>query len=343
MFVAGGGAGLGFSCAVLQAVPPGSVSPPRHTKRRAAGGLPRLAKGGGLVTSWRVAFWTKNRIKNGVGLLLAPLVAYGILRWFEYRQVFQPYRAFAAEGDELGAAWQEVWLKTSDGVRLNAWHFRASNAPLAEQEVFLICHGNGGNISHRLGLYGVLLDLGRDVLAFDYRGYGRSDGKPSEKGTYLDAQAAFGWLRQQGYRAEQILLLGESLGGGVATELATRETSGGLILQSTFTSIPDLAAGLYPWLPARTLATIRYDNLAKLPGIRVPLLVLHSRADTLIPFAHGQRLFQAANAPKLLREVHGDHNDTLDADREAYSAAVQAFLDLRGRPAAEWPTSPINL
>lgn len=201
------------------------------------------------MPSWRVAFWTKNRLKNVVGLLLAPFVAYGILRWFEQRQVFQPYRPFAAEGNELGAPWEDVWLTAADGVRLNAWHFRASNAPAAEQEVFLVCHGNGGNISHRLDIYGVLLDLGRDVLAFDYRGYGRSDGKPSEKGTYLDAQAAFGWLRQQGYRPEHIIVLGESLGGGVATELAAREAPGGLILQSTFTSIPDLAAGSFPGCP----------------------------------------------------------------------------------------------
>lgn len=281
--------------------------------------------------------WTRNRLKNLIGLLLAPIVAYGLLRWFEHRQVYQPYATLQGSPDTLGVPWQEVWLTTGDGVRLHAWHLRASTRPDAGQRVVLVCHGNGGNISHRLDLYTLLLDLGLDVLAFDYRGYGRSQGRPSEEGTYRDAQAALAWLRDRGHPPDRILALGESLGGGVAVELGRRETLGGVILQSTFTSVPDLGAEIFPWLPVRSLGTIRYDNLAKLGELPVPVLILHSRADTIIPFHHGERLRAVAPAATLFRELRGDHNDALVAGYEEYGAALSDFLQLLDRPAAEWP------
>lgn len=278
-----------------------------------------------------VAGWTRNRIKNLVGLALAPVVAYGLLRWFEHRQVFQPYDRFAAGGDALGVPFEEVWLTTADGVRLNAWFFPTSPG----EPVVLVCHGNGGNISHRLDLYAALLDLNLNVLAFDYRGYGRSEGRPTEAGTYADAEAAYRWLEGRGFAATNILALGESLGGGVATELAARRRLGGLMLQSTFTSVPDIGAEFFPWLPVRTLGTISYDNRAKLPGLKLPVLVMHGREDTIIPFAHGERLFAAANEPRLFRELRGDHNDTLQAGRREFTEAVREFLNLRQRPADE--------
>ncbi|MCP5521674.1 MAG: alpha/beta hydrolase [Verrucomicrobiales bacterium] len=282
-----------------------------------------------------MAGWTRNRVKNLIGLALAPFVAYGLLRWFEHRQVFQPSQRFAAEGDSLGVPFQEVWLTSSDGVRLNAWFFPTDPA----QPAVIVCHGNGGNISHRLDLYTALRDLHLNVLAFDYRGYGRSEGRPSETGVCADAEAACHWLEARGFAATNLLALGESLGGGVATELAVRRPLGGLILQSTFTSIPDIGAEFFPWLPVRTLATIHFDNRAKLSRLHLPLLVMHSRTDTIIPFAHGQRLFAAANAPKLFRELRGDHNDTLQTGRLEFTEAVRTFLDLRQRPPTDWPTA----
>jgi fermentation-respiration switch protein FrsA (DUF1100 family) len=283
-----------------------------------------------------MAGWTRNRLKNIIGLVLAPVVAYGLLRWFEHHQVFHPSGRFAAEGDSLGVAFEEVWLTSTDGTRLNAWFFPTS----PEEPAVLICHGNGGNISHRRELYAALLDLNLNVLAFDYRGYGRSEGRPSEAGICADAEAAYAWLRKRGFAADNILALGDSLGGGVATELATRHPLGGLILQSTFTSIPDIGAEFFPWLPVRTLATIHLDNYAKLPRLNLPILVMHSRADTLIPFAHGERLFNAANPPRLFSELQGDHNDTLQAGRQEFTGAIRDFLNLRTLPASEWPASP---
>jgi hypothetical protein len=200
--------------------------------------------------------------------------------------------------------------------------------------VVLFCHGNGGNVSHRLEVYAALLDTGVNVFGFDYRGYGASAGRPSEAGTYLDAQAACQWLRQRGFAGANIVAFGESLGGGVASELARRESLAGLILQSTFTSIPELGAELFPWLPVRWLARIKYDTLSKLPLLNLPVLVMHSRADTLIPFHHGQRLFAAAHPPKLFWELSGDHNEPLEADRAKFVAGVEKFFTLLASPPA---------
>lgn len=265
-------------------------------------------------------------LKNLLGLALAPVLFVVWLRWFEQRSVYQPTRLLEATGGEIGFPKQDVWLEPDGGGRLHAWYYPGEKA--AAGEVFLLCHGNGGNISHRLDQYEVLLRLGAAVLAFDYRGYGQSGGSPGEEKTYQDAEAAWRWLREQGYPAERIIVLGESLGGGVAAELALRRTVGGLILQSSFTSVPDLGAEIFPWLPVRTLGRIRYDNLAKLPHIQVPVLVMHSRADTIIPFRHGERNHAAAREPKLFRELRGDHNDTLAVDRHAFSEGVSDFLEL---------------
>jgi len=258
-------------------------------------------------------------------LLAAAAGFYAWLRWFERRNVYQPTRHLEATGTETGFPNKDVWLTTADGLRLHAWYFpgRSDTGGF----VFLLCHGNGGNISHRLDQYDALLRLGVAVLAFEYRGYGQSDGSPGEEGTYRDAEAAFDWLTEQGFSPGRIIAHGESLGGGVAAELALRRPVGALVLQSTFTSVPDLGAELFPWLPVRTLGTIRYDTHSKLPRIRVPVLVLHSRADTIIPFAHGERLWAAANEPVWLRELNGDHNDSLAVDREAFSGAVAEFIE----------------
>jgi fermentation-respiration switch protein FrsA (DUF1100 family) len=191
----------------------------------------------------------------------------------------------------------------------------------------LVCHGNAGNISHRLDTCIALLATGVNVFVFDYRGYGRSEGRPSEEGTYRDAQAAYQWLRQKGFPGTNIVAFGESLGGGVATELAVREPVGGLVLQSTFTSIPDMGAELFPWLPVRWLGTIRYDTHSKLPRLKVPVLVMHSPADELVGFHHGQRNFAAANEPKLFWELRGDHNNPL-ADTKHFIAGMEKFLTL---------------
>ena len=215
------------------------------------------------------------------------------------------------------------------GPELNGWFFPAdSQSPSGtKHRVVLLCHGNAGNISHRLATSQALLDLGVGVFVFDYRGYGRSLGRPSETGTYHDAEAAYDWLRREGVASEQIIVFGESLGGAVASELALRRPIGGLILLSTFTSVPAIGLELFPWLPVKLLGTIQYNTAGKLPRINAPLLIMHSKSDSLIGFHHGQTLFEAAHEPKMFWEVTGDHNDTLRAGLGRCQEGLKRFLD----------------
>jgi len=261
-----------------------------------------------------------------------------MLRWFEHSQVYHPSREMEAEAADLGRPFEDVRFQAADGVELNGWFFPAgANSPRA-QVAFLVCHGNGGNISHRLDLCRALLQTGASVFVFDYRGYGRSGGRPGEEGTYRDAQAACQWLRQKGFPGGNIVVFGESLGGGVASELALRESLGGIVLQGAFTSIPEIGAELYPWLPVRWINTIKYDTRSKLLRLKIPVLVMHGRADDLIPFHHAERNFAAANAPKLFCEVRGAHNET-PWEQPEFRQALEQFLKMTEEFAGKNPAA----
>ncbi|MGA4580043.1 alpha/beta hydrolase [Limisphaera sp. VF-2] len=266
--------------------------------------------------------------------LLLLVLLWGMLRWFEHRQIYFPTRTLEASGRELGRPVEELELRTPDGLRLHGWYFPADPHSPRASWAMLVCHGNGGNISHRLDLAGALLQTGAAVLLFDYRGYGRSEGRPSETGTYRDARAAYEWLRGRGHPPGHIVAVGESLGGAIAAHLATEVPVGGLILLGAFTSIPDIGSELYPWLPVRWLARTRYDTRAHLRQIQVPVLILHSREDSLVRYHHAEANFAAAPGRKWLRELRGDHNESL-TDTERITAAVEEFLrnleaDLQG-------------
>lgn len=264
-----------------------------------------------------------------------------MLRWFEHRQVYQPDRVLETNGSELGRPFEDVYFQTADAVKLNGWFFPADARSLRKHLVYLLCHGNAGNISHRLDHVAALLETGAAVLIFDYRGYGRSGGRPDEEGTYLDAQAAHLWLRQKGFAAANIIALGESLGGGIASELALREALGGLILQSTYTSVTDLGRELFPWLAACWPGTIKYDTRAKLPRVSVPVLVMHSRGDRLIGFHHAGKNFAAAREPKLLLEIMGEHNRFLEGGRARYVEGLNSFLaQIENAPASAPKKNP---
>lgn len=281
-----------------------------------------------------------GRFRKLVVPVLGGLTLFIMLRWFEHHQVYHPSRALDATGAELGRPFEEARFQTRDGVELHGWFFPAASALPAASQVLLFCHGNAGNITHRLDTCDAMLETGAAVFVFDYRGYGRSRGRPSEEGTYLDAQAAHAWLRAKGFPPSRIMAFGESLGGAVACELVLREPCGGLILQSTFTSIPDIGAELFPWLPVRRLARIRYDTQSKLPRVKVPLLVMHSPADDLIGFAHAEKNFAAANPPKLLCELRGDHNNPL-SDRARFIGGLRQFLELiESNPVRAAPGAP---
>ena len=282
------------------------------------------------------------RVKNArrwlvplLGLLVIALMLYR----FEHSQVYHPTRDAEYTPDDVGRVSEEVWLKTPDNLRLHAWFFAAEQSAPRARYVMLFCHGNGGNLTSRPGYYRAILETGVSLLAFDYRGYGRSGGEPSEAGTYTDAATAYQWLRTRGFAPERILVWGESLGGGIASQLAATERVGGLVLQSTFTSIPDIGAELFPWLPVKLISRIKYDTLSRLPDIPCPVVVMHSRADTTIGFHHGERNFAVAREPKAFVEIGGDHNDALLANRAAYVAGaervVQLAITAEGKQAGE--------
>lgn len=251
-----------------------------------------------------------------------------MLRRFEYSRVFRPERDWQATPAGVGRSFKDWFFTSADGVRLNAWFFSAADDSPRRDSVLLICHGNAGNISHRVELCRVLLRTGAGVMVFDYRGYGRSEGSASEEGTYLDAQGAYHWLRQQGYAPKNIILFGESLGGGIACELALRESVGGLVLHSTFTSIAELGSEMYPWLPVRWINRIKYDNVAKLPRLSVPVLIMHSRQDKIIRFRHAEKNFKVANEPKMFLETDGGHDYTQASSHDLCVQGVEKLLTL---------------
>lgn len=265
--------------------------------------------------------WKRLLVAGTVCLLL-----FMFLRDFEQSNVYHPSAELEVRLPDAGIRGDEVWLTTEDKLRLNAWFFPAPKDSPRSRYAVLFAHGNGGNISHRLDIYRVWHGLGVNFLAFDYRGYGLSEGKPSEKGTYQDAKAGYDWLLSKGFKPENIIMFGESLGGGIASWIAAEHKVGALVLQSTYTSVPDLGTEIFPYLPVRLLATIHYNTIERLPKINVPLLILHSRSDTLIRFHHAEKNFNAANEPKLLHEVLGDHNETLFAGAEQYKEGVEKFL-----------------
>jgi len=248
-----------------------------------------------------------------------------MLRWFEHKQVYAPSRAM--ETCSLDWPREDVAFTAKDGCQLNGWFFPAKKAAPRSSLVLLLLHGNAGNICTRLDFYEAWLSLGLNLFSFDYRGYGASDGVPSEEGTYLDGLAAHAWLVERGFRPENIILLGKSLGGGIASELAVRAPVGALILQSTYTNIVDVGAHLFPFLPVRWLNTIRYDTVAKLPRVHRPVMVIHSPDDQTIPFRQAERNYAVAHEPKMFWEIRGGHTGVLLQDRAHYLAGLEKFLD----------------
>jgi fermentation-respiration switch protein FrsA (DUF1100 family) len=232
------------------------------------------------------------------------------------RLLYFPSRAVPA----APGPFEDRWFEAADGTRLHGW-WLAAVAPAAGH--VLLCHGNAGNIADRVTHAALLAAAGFDVLIFDYRGYGRSAGRPDEAGTYLDARAArAALLREPGVGAERVLYLGESLGAAVALELALEHPPAGLVLQSAFTSVRDMARLHYPLIP-RGLVPDAYPSLRLIRDLRAPLLVIHGERDEIVPAEHGRALHDAAGDPKRLRILpQVGHNDLIAEAGDEWAAAV---------------------
>lgn len=233
-------------------------------------------------------------------------------------------RNIIAAPDYVGLAYEPVEISTTDGETLHGWFVPAP----AAKGTILFFHGNAGNISHRLEYLLMFYRLGYNTFIFDYRGYGQSSGSPSESGTFLDAQAAWRYLTEaKGTPSAHIVLFGESLGGAVAAWLAMSEKPGALVLASVFTSVPDMAAKIYPFLPVRLLSRFNYNTIEYLRSVACPVFVAHSSQDDIVPFAHGQALYQAAPEPKQFLELQGGHNSGFIFMREEWIEALGRFMD----------------
>ncbi len=260
------------------------------------------------------------------GLLYLALLLYVYLNQANLIHLPQlPGRQVTATPRMIGLDYERVELNTKDGLTLEGWFLPAAQA----RATLLFLHGNAGNISHRLDSLQLFNQLGLAVFIFDYRGYGNSQGEPTESGIYLDAQAAWAYLTQtRGIPDAEILLFGRSFGGAVAAYLAERHQGLGLALESTFTSIPDMAAEIYPWLPVRSLARYQYDTRSRMANIQMPVLVIHSPSDEIIPYSQGRELFELAGEPKQFLQINGDHNTGMLDSRSSYRKGWERFIQL---------------
>jgi pimeloyl-ACP methyl ester carboxylesterase len=248
--------------------------------------------------------------------------------------VYMPSKDVIETPETVGIKFEDIQIVTKDNVNLDAWFVSAKDDNPVGKGVILFCHGNGGNISNRLSYLPIFKDLGLSTLLFDYRGYGKSEGKPTEEGTYADVEAVWQYLTQEKQIPPQkIIIYGESLGGAIASYIAEKTTqpdgknsAGGLVLASTFTSISDRASELYPFLPIRWLSQFSYNSIDRLPNIKIPILIIHSTDDEIIPFTHGDRNFQAANQPKTLVKIRGDHNGGFLDSLETYRNGLNEFI-----------------
>ncbi len=248
---------------------------------------------------------------------------------FEEKLIYFPSREIEATPEALTLEHQDVFLDASDGTRVHGWFLPAPRRRSPSATV-LVCHGNAGNISGRLDR-SVLLHgrLGVDVFLFDYRGFGRSEGRPTEEGTYLDAVAAHRYLvEERGIAPERLILFGESLGAAVAIELSLRKDAVALVLEAPFTSIADMVRVAYPFLaPFNAFVRTRYDNLTKISRVALPLLIFHGRRDPTVPFEQGETLFHSAREPKTFVAVeNAGHADAFLVGGEAYWNAWRSFL-----------------
>jgi hypothetical protein len=298
-----------------------------------------------VIVRWFLkTLWSSKKVGWRVGRISAMIcIGLGaVVILFEDKYIYYPAkypegdwnirRPLARDG-QIVPVIEDAYFTTGDGLRLHGWYCAPQRrtgdnlTPVPAEMTLLWFHGNAGNISNRLEMITALLQLPTKIFIIDYRGYGRSEGSPSEKGLYLDASAAWDYLRiERGVPAQNIMILGKSLGGAPAIELATKVHPAGLIVQSSFTSVPDIARTVIPFFPGLLLRT-KMDSLAKVSRVSCPKLFIHSPADEVVPYEMGRRLYNAAAEPKQFYEVpSAPHNSTWLVGGKSYLEALRGFL-----------------
>lgn len=260
------------------------------------------------------------------GTIAAIYAVVVFLAWmFQDRMIYFPESNIYQTPADQGMDYEEVWLETEDGEDIHGWFVKAEEP----RGTLLFFHGNAGNIADRVPSIEQFHSLGLNVMIIDYRGYGRSTGMPSEEGLYKDARAAWQYLTtDREIPFFDIVLFGRSLGGAVATQLASEQRAAGLILESTFTSLADMGTSAYPWLPVRWLLKENYDTLGHMDQIEIPVMIAHSPNDEIVPYRQGERLYNAANQPKEWLEMLGGHGGGWLATGQHYLNRMDEFFSM---------------
>lgn len=238
--------------------------------------------------------------------------------------IYHPARIIGSTPADAKLSYEDITLETTDGLMLSAWWVPAADP----RGTVLFCHGNAGNMGDRIDTLQIINTLKLNVLIFDYRGYGLSEGSPNENGTYLDAETAWNYLvGEKGIAPRQIIVWGRSLGGAIAARTAAHHRVGLVVMESTFTSLKDLADDLFYWVPSWLLTHYAYETACYLENLNAPVLVIHSRDDEIIPFHHGKHLYDSIKGPKAFTEIHGSHNRGFLDSLSLYVASINDFID----------------
>ncbi|MDD5644328.1 MAG: alpha/beta hydrolase [bacterium] len=255
-------------------------------------------------------------------LALAGII-YCSFRWFEWKHIFYPDKRISAAPSDFGLKYEDLTFYSQDDKKLNGWFIPADRSAAT----VIYCHGNAGNISHRIDIAKLLNSMGFNVFLFDYRGYGRSKGIPGEKGLYLDAEAAYDYLiMRNDANKDKIILYGESLGGSAAYNLALKRDVSAVITFGAFASIADMADIAFPKIPLKYFITMKFDNISKAKAVKCPKLIMHSTDDTTVPFEQAERLFESASEPKEFFKTSGGHTNEAILNNPLSAEKIKQFI-----------------
>lgn len=236
----------------------------------------------------------------------------GVYLYFtQHKMVFFPGKNLVMTPDEIGLQYEDLYIQSGDNEKINAWYFPYKGSiEIPDRKVVLFCHGNAGNISHRIETVEYILELGANIMLFDYRGFGKSEGSPGEEEVYQDALVCYNWLiNEKGFTPDQVIIFGRSLGGAVAVDLASKVACSGVIVESSFTSAKAMAKEIFPIFPINLILKYKLNSIDKIGHIKCPVLVTHSTEDDIIPYKMGEDLFNAAEEPKKFVKLSGRHNE----------------------------------
>lgn len=260
------------------------------------------------------------------------LLLLGLMFIFQNRLLFFPTSGMVQTPQSAGLEAEDVWIESEDGVRIHGWYFPNENAEF----VVVLSHGNAGNISYRVDIAGTLLEAGAAVLLYDYRGYGQSEGKPTEKGMYKDIEAVVEMLRdEKGYSEKQVIMYGRSLGGAVAAYATTKFDLGGLVLDSAFKNLRAMVRDVYPFVPSR-LARYEFPTERYIKKLHdFPVMIMHSPNDEIVGYHNAEHLYNLLDEPKRFVELRGGHNDNFFASRDLIEESWRWYLGEVARRGAE--------